>query len=298
MRMATIPAATERLTEEVVRRLKESGCSQMALSLDFPSAEQHDAFRGSPGAFARTMKAVEWAHKHAMPLQINTTLHIAADPYLEEMVDLVKSLGIVFWEVFFLVPMGRGSTLQGLTAEQCEEIFEVLYRVQKENKFLVKVTEAPHYRRYVAQREAEEAMGPPGASGPVTNLPTQLIRTEGPGHSIGLATQGVNSGNGFLFVSHVGEIFPSGFLPLRAGSLREGRLAEIYRESPLMKALRDPDRFTGVCGVCEYNRICGGSRSRAYALLGSYQASDPWCNYRPAGYVEPKREGRGLPLVR
>jgi len=282
LRMATIPAATERLTEEVVVRLKEAGVSQMALSLDYPRADLHDAFRGVPGAFARTMKAVEWAHKHGVPLQINTTLSGESDPYLEEMIDLVKRLGIVFWEVFFLVPTGRGAALHGLTAQQCDEIFEVLYRLQKTSRFLIKVTEAPHYRRYVAQREREErGSAAPAGRAPTTELPAQLIRTEGPGHSIGLASHGVNSGNGFLFVSHTGELYPSGFLPISAGNIRRRSLEETYRDSEIFRALRRPDRFKGVCGTCEFNAICGGSRSRAFALTGSHLASDPWCSYRP-----------------
>ena len=280
LRMATIPAATDRLTEDVVRRLKESGLSQMAVSLDFPTEEKHDAFRGVPGAWAKTMQAIEWAHRHDLPLQINTTLCAESAEHLDEMVSLVKSLGIVFWEVFFLVPMGRGESLGGLTAGQCEKIFAVLYDVQKSSKFLVKVTEAPHYRRYVAQREADEA-GLPRRRFEGHSLPDQLLRTEGPGHTIGLAAQGVNSGNGFLFVSHTGEVFPSGFLPIPAGHLRRQDLASIYRGSPILRQLRDPDEFKGICGYCEYRTICGGSRSRAYAMTGDYLASDPWCAYRP-----------------
>lgn len=278
LRMATIPAATPSLTEEVVRRLKEAGLSQMALSLDFPTAELHDTFRGVPGAFAKTMQAIGWAHAHGLPLQINTTLTADSLPHLEEMVRLVKSLGVVFWEVFFLVPMGRGSGLRGLTAAQCEAAFEVLHRTQKEAGFLVKITEAPHYRRYVVQRERGHVRrgGHPGA------LPEQLVRTEGPGHSIGLAPQGVNAGNGFLFISHVGEVYPSGFLPISAGNVRRRSLASIYRDSDLFRQLRRPAEFHGVCGICEFNEFCGGSRSRAYALTGDYLESDPWCIYRPA----------------
>ena len=136
LRMATIPAATDRLTEDVVRRLKEAGLSQMALSLDFPTAPLHDSFRGVPGAWAKTMQAVEWAHRHNLPLQINTTLCGESAPHLAAMAELVKTLGIVFWEVFFLVPMGRGTRLTGLTANQCEDLFEILYRVQKESSSL------------------------------------------------------------------------------------------------------------------------------------------------------------------
>ena len=281
MRMATIPAATDRLTEDMVKRLKDSGLSQMALSLDFPTAALHDAFRGVPGAYAKTMQAVEWAHRHHLPLQINTTLCGESAPHLPAMADLVKQLGIVFWEVFFLVPMGRGARLTGLTADQCEDLFEILYQVQKESKFLVKITEAPHFRRYVIQRESPEGQPArrPGHPGPA--LPEQLVRTEGPGHTIGLASQGVNAGNGFLFVSHLGDVFPSGFLPVRGGNVREKPLAEIYRSSPIFQDLRRPEKLHGICGWCEFNGVCGGSRSRSYALTGDPLASDPWCAYRP-----------------
>ncbi len=300
LRMATIPAATELLTEEVVKNLKRSGLSQMAQSLDFPVERLHDGFRGVPGAFAKTMQAVGWARKHGLAVQINTVMCGQSAPYIEQMAELVAGLGAVFWEVFFLVPMGRGKTLRGLTAEQCEELFAILYRVQKDSEFLVKVTEAPHYRRYVTQREWQEGssgLSPsgetnrPGAQGaagkrtnqavPVKNLPRQLIRTEGPGHSIGLARQGVNAGNGFLFISHTGEVFPSGFLPISVGNVRKRSLRSLYRESDLFRQLRNPDEFRGACGGCEFNRICGGSRSRAYALTGDYLATDPWCAYRP-----------------
>ncbi len=290
LRMATIPAATDRLTEDAVIRLRDAGLSQMALSLDFPTAEKHDAFRGAPGAYARTMRAVEWAHKHRLPLQINTTLCRESAAYLHRMVGLVKTLGIVFWEVFFLVPMGRGSQLGGLTARQCETIFEVLYRVQKEENFLVKVTEAPHFRRYVVQREWSATGQADRGRVAGHDLPEQLVRTEGPGHTIGLASQGVNAGNGFLFVSHLGEVYPSGFLPVSGGNLRSSGLREIYRDSELFKRLRTPSELRGICAYCEFNAICGGSRSRAYALTGDFLASDPWCAYRPKPYSDLRAE--------
>jgi radical SAM protein with 4Fe4S-binding SPASM domain len=272
LRMGTIPAATPTLTEDLIRRLKDAGLDQIALSLDFPDAERHDAFRGVPGAFARTMAATEWAHAHALPLQINTTLFAESAPYLAEIAGLVERLGIVFWEVFFLVPVGRGTALGGLTGAQCEELFGIIYQVQKRARFVVKVTEAPHYRRYVAQHEASGG-----------EMPAMLRRSEGPGHTVGLAPRGVNAGNGFAFVAHDGDVFPSGFFPLSAGNVRRQSLTEIYRESALFRALRDPDQLVGRCGRCEYRHICGGSRSRAYALTGSYVASDPWCAYHPAG---------------
>jgi AdoMet-dependent heme synthase len=275
LRTATIPAATSALTRDVVEAFKEGGLDQMALSLDFPRAELHDAFRGVPGAFDKTIEAAAWARELDLPLQINTTVCGDTAPYLEEMAAFVADLGIVFWEVFFLVPTGRGSVLAGLTAYQCERLFDVIYRVQQTAPFIVKVTEAPHYRRHVAQRErAGHGDGPVG-------MPAILTRSEGPGHTVGLAPRGVNSGNGFLFISHRGEIFPSGFLPISAGNVRDVSLADAYRSSELFQELRDPDRLVGRCGRCEFRTICGGSRSRAYSLTGNAFETDPWCTYVP-----------------
>jgi radical SAM protein with 4Fe4S-binding SPASM domain len=282
LRVATIPAATDRLTEAVVASLKEAGLDQMALSLDFPDAARHDAFRGVPGAYVRTLAAARWARKHNLPLQINTTVCGDTASSLEEMGAMVEELGVVFWEVFFLVPTGRGRELQGLSAGECERLFGVIDRVQRHSSFIVKVTEAPHYRRFVAQRERREAGESLRPSG-MAAMPTVLTRSEGPGHTVGLAPRGVNSGNGFLFVSHRGEIFPSGFLPESAGSIRARSLADAYRHHVLFARLRRPSAFEGRCGRCEYAEICGGSRSRAVALTGDPLASDPWCAYEPAG---------------
>jgi radical SAM protein len=273
LRVGTIPAATPRLTEDVVRGLRAADLDQMALSLDFPRPELHDGFRGVPGAWDRTMAAVEWAHRHALPLQINTTISETSLPLLGEMAALVESLGIVFWEVFFLVPVGRGTALGALRPRDCEAAFAVLHEVQRRASFVVKVTEAPHYRRYVAERDVEGRGG--GA------MPAMLRRAEGPGGTVGLAPRGVNAGNGFAFVSHRGDVYPSGFLPERAGNVRDTPLSRVYREAPLFRALRDPDRLQGRCGACEYRTICGGSRSRALALVGDAFAEDPWCAYVP-----------------
>jgi radical SAM protein with 4Fe4S-binding SPASM domain len=280
--MATIPAATDCLTRQLVKDLKAAGLDQMAVSLDFPRAELHDAFRGVPGAFDKTIDAIAWAHEEGLPLQVNTTVCGDTAPFLEEMAAFVKGLGIVFWEVFFLVPTGRGSVLRGLSASECERLFETIYAVQRESPFLVKVTEAPHYRRHVAQRERKEA-GQDTRPRENVPMPERLTQSEGPGHTVGLAPRGVNSGNGFLFVSHTGEIFPSGFLPVRAGNVRADSLADVYRTSDLFRRLRSPETFIGRCGRCEFRDICGGSRSRAFGLTGDPFETDPWCSYEPLG---------------
>lgn len=266
LRMATIPAATDLLTKEALTKIKNTGVDQIAFSLDFPTEKLHDEFRGTPGAYAKTMKAIEWAHDLDLPLQINTTITAQSLPYLRDMADFVEKSRIVFWEVFFLVPMGRGADLASLTADQCEEAFEILYDVQKRNSFVLKITEAPHYRRFVAQKEKSGAI-----------LPERLRRSEGPGGSMGLAPKAVNSGKGFCFVSYKGEIFPSGFLPIDSGNVRTSSIASVYRDSELFRSLRDSSQLTGACGECSFRDMCGGSRSRALALTGSHLAPDPWC---------------------
>ena len=282
LRMATIPAATPRLTRNLVRSLKQAGLDQMAVSIDFPRADLHDGFRGVPGTFARSVEAAGWAREEGLPLQVNTTVWRESAPHLEEMAELVERLGAVFWEVFFLVPIGRGTAIDGLNAVVCEALFSLLHGVQKSKPFVVKVTEAPHYRRFVAQveraRAREEGRAPEKGL-----LHPMLRRSEGPGGTLGLAPRGVNSGNGFLFVAHTGEIFPSGFLPLSAGNVKNRSLADAYRNDPIFRELRNPELLTGRCGRCEYRSICAGSRSRAYAMTGDWLEDDPWCGYEPRG---------------
>ena len=201
------------------------------------------------------------------------------------MVDLVERLGIVFWEVFFLVPVGRGEDLGGLTPEQCEELFEILYAVQKRAPFVLKVTEAQHYRRYVAQHEAAGA-GPqrPGQ----TALPQLLQRSEGPGHTVGLAQRGVNAGNGFAFVSHTGDVFPSGFLPaVRRQRSHARRSPQIYRDSPLFRTLRDPDALHGPLRslrVSRHLRRLALARLRAHGQLPGHRPV-VWLS---AGVIRPR----------
>jgi AdoMet-dependent heme synthase len=271
IRMATIPAATDLLTRDVLVKLKEADLDQVAFSLDFPTADLHDTFRGTPGAYEKTLQGVRWAGEVGIPSQINTTITRQSLPYLEPMGELVQKLGIVFWEVFFLVPMGRGKLLEELNAEQCEDAFRILYDVHKRCSFVLKVTEAPHYRRYVAQRE-----------GVAQGLPERLRRSEGPGGTVGYAPQAVNAGNGFMFVSYEGDIYPSGFLPSSGGNVRAAKIADIYRTAAIFRELRDPSKLKGICGKCEYKEICGGSRSRAFATTGDYLATEPWCVYKPA----------------
>ncbi len=304
MRMATIPAATPLLTRELVLGLKEAGLAQMALSLDGPTAEIHDSFRRVTGAFDRTMEGAKYAREANLPLQINTVFSTYNWEHFDAMAETVRDLGVVFWEVFFLVPMGRGRELGQMNGAQFEALFEKLAVVARQVDFIVKVTEAPHYRRYLMQTKAKERHEhgehhAPAMSEGVRHgtgmLPAHMRRDFGPGGSIGLAPKGVNSGNGHLFVSYCGDIFPSGFLPLACGNLRSDSVTNVYRSHRVFKELRSPDLLKGKFGVCEFRHICGGSRARAYAMTNDYLAEEPFCAYEPE--VSRRAEPAGSPQL-
>jgi len=284
MRMATIPAATPLLTRALVQGLKDAGLHQMALSLDGPNPEIHDSFRGVPGAFDITLEGSRYAREIGLPLQINTTFSAYNFEQFDAMAELVRQLEVVFWEVFFLVPMGRGSQLHQMSERQFESLFVKLADFAESVDFIVKATEAPHYRRYLVERHDQRAN--PSSSGapaePVSQrLPSHMSRDFGPGGSIGLAPKGVNAGKGHLFINYQGDIYPSGFLPLECGNVRRQSIAEVYRLHPAFCELRIPDLLKGKCGICRFRELCGGSRARAFAMTGDYLASEPFCAYNP-----------------
>jgi AdoMet-dependent heme synthase len=174
------------------------------------------------------------------------------------------------WSLFFLIVTGRAECADDLLPQEYEDVFAFMYNLSKTAPFGIKTTEAMHYRRYVAQRmKAEPRHSPSHLSGAP------------PANSIVFRTAGVSDGKGFVFVSHTGEIFPSGFLPVTGGNVLQDSLTDVYRNSDLFKTLRDTTQREGKCGICEYQKICGGSRSRAYALTGNYLAEDPRCVYQP-----------------
>src|SRR5664279_4296145 len=277
VRVSLTPSATPLLTREIVVRLKEAGLARLAVSMDGASAETHDAFRGMSGSFTKTLDAVRWANDAGLPVQINTTFSKRNIGEIDAIVDLMETLRITLWSVFFLVPTGRGKLNDLLNADESEQVFAKVYGLSKTAGFDIKTTEAQHYRRFFLQQKvAERRAGP------------QHYATDNRAvDAIGRAPRGLNDGKGFLFISHTGEVFPSGFLPLSAGNIRTQELGVIYRDSPLFKGLRDTSNLEGKCGACEFKEICGGSRSRAYALTGNPNAEEPCCAYIPEGYANP-----------
>lgn len=277
VRVSLTPSATPLLTKEIVIRLKETGLARLAVSVDGASAETHDAFRGLSGSFARTLDAVRWANEIGLPVQINTTFSRRNIAEIDELVALIERLKITLWSVFFLVPTGRGKLNDLLSAEEFESVFAKVYSLSKSASFDIKTTEAQHYRRFLLQqRVADRKVGV-----------DPRFAQEKTADDLGRAPRGLNDGKGFVFISHKGEVFPSGFLPLSAGNVREQELAAIYRDSPLFRNLRATSKLEGKCGACEFKEICGGSRSRAYALTGNPHAEEPCCSYIPKGYVQP-----------
>lgn len=289
LHMALSPSVTPRLTPEVLAELHAAGANALSLSLDGAKAETHDAFRGVPGVFDQTMVAAGWVREAGYRLQINSTVTRANVHEFPEILRTVLDLGASLWSVFFLVPTGRGEMLTPLAPYEVEDVLHWLHDVS--SLVAIKSTEAPHYRRVAIQRARAQALADERAAAePVVHgelyhrltadtadlLTGRQDRARPPRPPIE-----VNSGRGFAFIDHLGDVYPSGFLPHRCGNVKETGFREIYRTSPLLQSLREPSEFHGKCGVCEFREVCGGSRSHAYAVTGDLLASDPTCVYVP-----------------
>jgi radical SAM protein len=272
LRCSLTPTATALPTKERLEQVREAGIRRIALSLDASRPEVHDAFRQVPGSWQRTMDILHRAHDVGLSVQINTTVAKHNVDILPEMVPFIQEVGAVQWSVFFLVPTGRAMIEQMISAEQHEQVFNWLYELSQNAPFDIKGTAAPMYRRVAIERKKAEA-----GDKPVTFQGAGFQYADG----LNRPTKGVNDGNGFLFISHIGEIQPSGFLPLTAGMVRENDVVDIYRNHPMFKDLRDYSRLKGKCAVCEYRDVCGGQRGRAYGITGDYMESDPACAYVP-----------------
>lgn len=289
LHMALSPSVTPRLTPEVLAELHEAGAGALSLSLDGAKAETHDAFRGVPGVFDSTMQAAEWVRDAGFRLQINSTITRANVDEFPQILRTVLDLRTALWSVFFLVPTGRGEMLTPLAANEIEDVLHWLHDVS--TVVPIKTTEAPHYRRVAIQRARAAALAEQGlVPAPVehgelyhrlTAATADLFAGRDDAPRRPRPPIEVNSGRGFAFIDHLGDVYPSGFLPHRCGNVKEMGFREIYQTSPLLQSLRHPEGFNGKCGVCEFNEVCGGSRSHAYAVTGDLLASDPTCVYVP-----------------
>jgi radical SAM protein with 4Fe4S-binding SPASM domain len=259
--VAVAPSGTASLAPAVVARFAAAGVRAMSLSLDGADAAEHDGFRGVPGCFDRTLAAARAATAAGLSLQVNTLVTAATLAGLPRLHAQVADLGVARWSLFFLVQVGRGRDLQQLTPAACERL--LAWVAARPSRPAVTATEAPHSRRVALQRLRGAGAG---------DAPAGLR------HAFG-----IRDGNGILFVSHRGDVQPSGFLPLVAGNIRTQDVVTIYREAPLFRTLREPAGFHGRCGRCEFREVCGGSRARAHAATGDPLAEDPLCAYEPGG---------------
>lgn len=280
VRVSMTPSATPNVTKEAMQKAKDIGLARWAFSIDGHSAEVHDHFRGTTGSFDLTIKAIEYLNELGMPLQINTVISRYNYEYLDELAEMVEKLNCVLWSVFFLVPTGRGKETDMISPAEHEKVFRWLYDLSKRVPFDIKTTAAQHYRRVVIQQKLREQKGLSDKEH-ILYEDALTMGDTGKIDGLGRAPKGVNDGNGFVFISHTGDVFPSGLLPIKAGNVRQTPLAEIYRDSEVFRNLRSPDKYKGKCGVCEFNKVCGGSRSRAYNVTGDYMESEPYCVYIP-----------------
>jgi radical SAM protein len=284
------PSGTPALTPANLARIHRAGALAMSLSVDGASAGVHDGFRGVPGVFDQTLAAWRAAREIGLKVQINTTVTPATVEELPGIFSLVRDIGAMTWSVFLLVPVGRGSALGQLDPVEVEDILHFLYDADK--VVSVKATEAHHFRRVALQRHVLESRGLDhvevlGLGERYRSLRAEAERRLGPmGERRGVrrAPLEVAAARGFVFISHTGDVYPSGFLPIAAGNVRDTPLPELYRSSPLFRSVRRTDALTGRCGRCEYATVCGGSRARAFATTGDLFAEEPLCSYEPGSF--------------
>lgn len=286
--VAVSPSGTPTLTAENLMALKNAGAVAISLSLDGSTAARHDDFRGVSGVFDHTIRAWTAARELGLRVQINSTVsrHNIAD--LPAIVRKVAEHGAMTWSAFLLVPTGRGRDLEQLDAATVEDVLNFVYDA---GKFIpARTTEAHHFRRVSLQRailarhglDPVEVLGLGALYQQLTDDLAQVMADAPPRPR--RTPMDVNAGRGFAFVSHLGDVHPSGFLPVAAGNVRTQTLSEIYRDSQLFRELRDVASLGGKCGRCEFAPVCGGSRSRAYALTGDPLAEEPWCGYQPGSF--------------
>lgn len=273
------------VTPEVGRKMKEVGIPRISISIDFPTAELHDEFRGVEGAFEGAVRGIKNAQEAGVQVQINSTITRLNVDYLDDILALAEELGAVAFHPFLLVPTGRGKELgpEELPPEDYERTLNWVYERQKTSNIFFKPTDAPHYHRIMRQRAREEGrdlselkMHPHSHAAMAGKVGKAQKRGDMDSHS-----RGCLAGIGFCFISHVGKVQPCGYFDVEAGDVKEKPFSEVWEGSSLFKNLRDVSLLHGKCGACEYRRVCGGCRARAFEISGDYLAEEPYCVYEP-----------------
>jgi heme b synthase len=270
------------IDDAVARRIADSGVKRVSISFDGSDAATHDMFRGLPGSFEAAIRGFKALRNVGLPVQINTTVANHNKTQLEAMLALAKELDAIALHLFLLVPVGCGVEIaeeQMVSAAEYEQVLNWLYDTeQNEPDLQLKATCAPHYFRVMRTRRAEEKR-----NGVARDLPASHDRQLN-GHPHGqmhAATKGCLAGTGVAFVSHRGEVFPCGYLPVEAGNVREQTFGDVWFDSPLFAEMREPDLLEGKCGICQFKSLCSGCRARAYGVTGNYMAEEPFCAYQP-----------------
>jgi radical SAM protein len=280
--VAIAPSVTPLLSKKRLEELADAGARAVSISLDGARSETHDGIRGVEGTFDATLERIREAIDLDMRVQVNTAVMKSNVEELPDILHLIKGLEVPAWEVFFLIRTGRGAELEDLEPWQYEEVAHLLYDASFYG-VQVRTTEAPHFRRVVVQRREGPVDAPKVKGMLLEPLRRRLRALEGePEGESSTRLVATGDGRGILFINHRGHVYPSGFLPLPAGNVREEDVVRIYRRSPLFRSLRTPEAFKGRCGRCRFRDLCGGSRSRAFATYGDPLAEDPACIYEPA----------------
>lgn len=265
LRMVMAPNGTL-VTPQVACRMLEVGIKRISISLDGATPESHDGFRQMPGAFRGALAGIQAAKEMGLGFQINTTVTRDNHHELEEILKLAVDLGAVAHHIFFLVPTGRANLMEGqeVSPEEYEKTLNWLYDQRTKVPLQLRPICAPHYFRVLRQRAKEEG----------TNIP---IRP----HGLNALTRGCLAGSAFCFVSHVGDVFPCGYLGVNCGNTKEQNFKDVWEKSMVFDRLRNLNGYGGKCGYCEYRKVCGGCRARAYAKTGNYLDEEPNCIYEP-----------------
>ena len=272
--VALAPSVTPLLTPDTMREWRDHGVTTASISLDGKDEQTHDGVRGVSGHFSATMTTLSALKDAGFTVQINTTIMAGNVEQLADIAAILVAQNIDIWEVFFLVATGRGTEVGATTPQQNEDVCHFLVDASRYG-VTVRSVEGPFLRRVTQQRHE-------GVTGPRTGqlyerLRQRLLYVLGdPTHDPCVPSAATRDGNGIVFVSATGDVYPSGFLPHALGNVRESSLIALYRNAPLMVSIRDAD-FHGTCGRCSFKRLCGGSRSRAFATTGDALGSDPAC---------------------
>jgi len=262
------------VTEEIAGRMVKSGIKRVSVSIDGPDKESHDTFRNVTGAFDGAMSGIQAMKKAGLEFQINTTITKANLHQIQEIMDLAITLGAVAHHIFLLVPTGRGKEMAGqaISPEEYEKTLNWFYEQSLHCPIQLKATCAPHYFRIFHQR------GGKNRGTAIRDRGAAVNDEESPFHTM---TRGCLGGSSFCFMSHTGRVQPCGYLEVDCGQIKERGFREIWEGSPILKELRNLNLYKGKCGRCQFIRVCGGCRARAYEIQGDYLAEEPFCVHEP-----------------